>query len=875
VSKQDPLQQADWSDLFYSAPLGILVLQHDGRIVHQNSFLCTMVGSTPEELAGRTLFDISSGVSPAQLASVREDAPWSTELELRRSDGSNFPAALTITAVRGSEGILLAFLIDVTDRTSTRAVLHSMEEDYLQLINMSPDAIGIYRAGRIVFVNPSAVRIFQARSADELIGKPVIEFVHPDSRAFAVARMTEVVSRGQSVPLVEERFVRLDGTAFDVEVASRPIMFEGQSAVQILVRDISERKRVQQELEITKLSFDIAAIAVLRISKDGLIRSANEFGCSNLGYTGEELCRMHIWEIDPHLRPEHWPEMREAVALGRTMTLESVHQRKDGSTFPVEVTITVVEVEGERSALAFVNDITERKRSEQAIRESEELFRTTLYSIGDGVITTDTAGRVVQMNRVAEKLTGWMEAESTGRSITEVFRIVDETSRAVIDCPVTRVLREAEIVGLPAHALLVARDGRTIPIADSAAPIRNAGGAMTGAVLVFNDQTERRDMQGRLAQAQKLEAVGRFAGGVAHDFNNMIGVIIGYAALIEEGLRPNDPLRQKIQSITVAAERSAALTRQLLAFARKQVIAPVVVNLNDALAALHYMLARMIGEDIELRLQLEPRLWSTNIDPTQVDQIFTNLSSNARDSISDVGTITIETHNCTLRAEDLPAHADVAPGDFVQVMFRDTGRGMDSEVQAKIFEPFFTTKPLGKGTGLGLSTVFGIVKQNNGFITVQSTPGQGSAFAVYLPRVAEAPAAAASPAPPRTNDGSETLLVVEDEQQLLDIVQSSLERRGYRVLAAQTPAEALALGQAHAGRIDLLITDVVMPEMNGKELSTRLSALQPGLPTLFMSGHTAEVVEKRGLLERGISFIAKPFTPAELAQKVREVLIKQ
>jgi signal transduction histidine kinase/ActR/RegA family two-component response regulator len=383
---------------------------------------------------------------------------------------------------------------------------------------------------------------------------------------------------------------------------------------------------------------------------------------------------------------------------------------------------------------------------------------------------------------------------------------------------------------------------------------------------------ERERIEAELRQAQKMEAVGRLAGGIAHDFNNMLGVIIGYSEVALEGLPPVDPLHDQIQEIKKAAQRSADLTRQLLAFSRKQVVAPKVIDLNKTIADREKMLARLIGEDIEVKYLPGADLWSVFLDPSQIDQILANLAVNARDAIADTGTITIETNNIFLDEAYCGKYAQASPGEYVVLSFSDTGMGMDAETIEHIFEPFFTTKKEGTGTGLGLSTVFGIVRQYEGFIHTYSEPGLGTTFKIYFPRHLGEAEATLQKEQEASLEGTETVLIVEDEEQLLDLARTVLTRSGYNVLVARTPREACRLAENYEGDIHLLLTDVVMPEMNGKELQAQIGALRPGIKTLFMSGYTANVITHRGVIDRGVEFINKPFTVNSLTQKIREVL---
>ncbi len=388
-------------------------------------------------------------------------------------------------------------------------------------------------------------------------------------------------------------------------------------------------------------------------------------------------------------------------------------------------------------------------------------------------------------------------------------------------------------------------------------------------------EAEREILQSQLNQAQKMESVGRLAGGVAHDFNNMLGVILGHTELALMKADPAQPLCSNLLEIGKAAERSAKLVRQLLAYARKETIVPKVLDLNETVEGMITMLGRLIGEDIELAWMPGLGVWQVKMDPSQIDQILANLCVNARDAIGGVGTVTIETANAVFDEEIGSLHAGYVPGEFVLLSVSDDGCGMGKEIQDKIFEPFFTTKGIGEGTGLGLATVFGIVKQNNGFINVYSEESQGTTFKIYLPRYTDAANVPKAIEPEPISRGHETILLVEDETEILELGKMMLESFGYSVLAASTPGEAIQLADKKAGEVNLLITDVVMPGMNGRELAENLSQIIPDLTCLFMSGYTADVIAHRGVLDEGVNFIQKPFSMQTLAGKVREALDKK
>jgi PAS domain S-box-containing protein len=417
------------------------------------------------------------------------------------------------------------------------------------------------------------------------------------------------------------------------------------------------------------------------------------------------------------------------------------------------------------------------------------------------------------------------------------------------------------------------RDGTAFPMLMTGHVVKDEHGAPECFAATAIDLSERKELESQLQQAQKMESVGRLAGGVAHDFNNMLGVILGHTDLALMRVDPASPLQTDLMAIRKAAEHSADLTRQLLTFARKQTTAPKVLDLNEAVEGMLEMLRRLIGEDIDLVWLPDKNLWPVKVDPSQIDQILANLCINARDAITGVGKLTIETGSTAFDEAYCAGHPGFVPGEYVLLAVSDNGSGMDKETQEKLFEPFYTTKAMGKGTGLGLATVYGIVKQNNGFINVYSEPGHGTTFKIYLPwHVGKAERRKTIDSIKAISRGHETVLLVEDEPGILAITTTILEHQGYTVLAASTPGEAIRLAHDHPGEIHLLITDVVMPEMNGRKLAERLMPLHSTLKLLFMSGYTANVIAPQGVLDEGVHFIQKPFSMKDFATKVREVL---
>jgi len=509
---------------------------------------------------------------------------------------------------------------------------------------------------------------------------------------------------------------------------------------------------------------------------------------------------------------------------------------------------------------------TRHERAERALREANEHLAAVIQSSPLAIYTLDPRSTVLTWNRAAEALYGWQAAELIGRPLPTIGHDVEDHGRLR-----DRVLRGESLRGV--EVTRRRKDGTSVNISLSVAPLHDAAGRVTGMLSLAADVTEMRQLEVQYRQAQKMEAVGRLAGGIAHDFNNLLTAIIGTTALVLEDLGLESRARLDIQEIEKAAKRAAGLTRQLLIFSRQQVLEPRALDLNALVGNLEKMLHRLIGEDIELRTKQATALGAVRADPGQLEQAIVNLVVNARDAMPQGGRLTIETADVELDRGYVAGHVPTQPGPYVLLAISDTGVGMDGATKARLFEPFFTTKEPGRGTGLGLATVYGIVKQSGGYIWTYSELGHGTTFKIYLPRVAETPEAPESTtSPPTPVRGSETLLVVEDQQEVRKLTKRVLEARGYTVLAARNGAEALEIVAQHPSRIHLMITDVVMPGMNGRELAQHARARRSDLKVLYVSGYTGEAVLQNRLLEPGVAFLQKPFTPDVLARKTREVL---
>jgi PAS domain S-box-containing protein len=518
----------------------------------------------------------------------------------------------------------------------------------------------------------------------------------------------------------------------------------------------------------------------------------------------------------------------------------------------------------EEVAAALQREVAERKRVEDSLRQ----FKTIFDAANFGAAITDLGGVITYANDRFAADHGYTPQELLGQSVRMLHNDEQQASTA-------RLLLQLKTQGRfdAEEVWHCRRNGSVYPMLMTGMAVRDSQGAPLCYVATAIDLSERKALEEQLQQAQKMESVGRLAGGVAHDFNNMLGVILGHTELSLEQVDPAQTLYANLVEIRKAAIHSADLTRQLLAFARKQTVALQVLNLNEVVAGMLKMLKRLIGEDIELEWKPTAELWPIRMDPSQIDQILVNLCVNARDAIAGVGRLAIECGNRTLEDGHCDEHAGFVSGDYVMLSVNDSGSGMDKETQSHLFEPFFTTKESGKGTGLGLATVYGAVKQNGGFIDVYSEMGMGTTFKVYLPRLigtaAQATTTVMTQAMPH---GHETILLVEDELAILRLTATVLRRRGYTVLSAGTPGEAIRLAREHKGDLHLLMTDVVMPEMNGRDLARSVQILHPKIKRLFVSGYTADVIAHHGVLEAGVHFLQKPATMANLTAKVREVL---
>ena len=722
--------------------------------------------------------------------------------------------------------------------------------------------------GRIAEVNAAFVECFRGPTRDALLHARAEDlYVDPGDRARGLALLqSQGMVRG-----VDVQMRRLDGTTFWARATVRSVLNDGGELLfyEGLFEDITEAKRAEALLRASegryRRLFEAAQDGILILDAETAeIVDVNPFLCKLLDLSRDECLRRKLWDLGPFKDvPASKANFRQLQVADYIRYDNLPLETPKGRKVDVEFVSNVYSVDGERVIQCNVRDITERTRASEAhavlARAVEQAF--------ESIVITDPKGAIVYVNPAFERATGWSREEALG----ENSRILKSGRQ---DDAFYRQMWATLAAGAAWTGLFVnrRRDGTLLQEEATISPMRDAHGKVTHYVAVKRDVTNETRLSDQLVQAQKMEAIGRLAGGVAHDFNNLLGIIMGYGEIVHRRLSGEDPLKGKVEQILKAAERASGLTRQLLAFGRKQVLQPKVLDLNIVVSEMDKMLQRVIGEDMELRTIQGPNLGSVRADPGQIEQILMNLVVNARDAMPEGGQITIETANADLDAGYATTHPPTRPGPYVMLAVTDTGSGMDAATQARIFEPFFSTKEVGKGTGLGLSTVYGIVKQSDGFVWVYSEVGVGTTFKIYLPRVVEeAPLSREEERHPLLR-GNETVLLVEDEPALRELVRETLTANGYSVLAAQGGTEALQIAAAHVGPIQIMVTDVIMPGMTGPKIVALIAQTRKAMKVLYMSGYSDESVTRHGLVGPGKTFLSKPFGPEVLLRRVREFL---
>ena len=891
----------------------VFVFDPEGRILFANPAAQNLLGYTPAELAGMAAFDFHPPEQRQEaaklLAGVIAGKITICPIPLQARDGTRILVETKILhgQWRGKDA-LFGMGRDIPERKRAEEAVRQSEERYRAVVETAPDVVyAISDKGVFASLNP-AFEAITGWARSEWLGKSFAPLVHPEDASLAV-EMFQKVLRGDKPPPYELRILSKSGKYLVGEFTSTPYIRDGKVAGKLgIVRDITERKRAEKALRQGEVRLERINRCLLELGPnfDSNINRLTALCGELLGATcalynrlqGDLLCSQGQWQTPPGFKSEDAPtghicydvirnNREDAVVitnLPRTSYAESdpnvrayglqtymgcavkCEGKAVGSLCVVYGTDYQPTDDDRRILGIIASAIGNEDTRKQAEAELNRLM-TAIEQTPESVVITDTEGRILYVNPVFERVTGYSRAEVIGQNP----RLLKSNRQ---DSAFYRQLWGKISAGEVWRGRFInkKKDGTLFTEDAVIAPVRDEKGAVTNYIAIKRDISHELELEVQYRQTQKIDSIGRLAGGVAHDFNNILAVICGHTDLALAQLSPDAPLRSNLECIQESADRAANLTRQLLAFGRRQVIEPRRINLNELIVNLNKMLRRLIGEDIKLVTQTAPDLGQIKADPGQIEQVLLNLVVNARDAMPDGGTLTIRTDNVTLDEDYARSHL-ISPGDYVMVSVSDTGVGMTDEVKQHIFEPFFTTKEQGKGTGLGLATCFGIIQQSNGHIHSESQVDKGTQFKIYLPRVSgvEDPISSRE-APVSLPQGTETILLAEDEPSLRQLMARVLRTQGYTVLEATDGHEALTLAQANGAKIQLLLTDVIMPGLSGKTLAEWLGQVNPAVRVLFISGYINNNAVRDAMSRPGTFFLQKPFNPLDLTKRVREAI---
>ncbi|RJP90133.1 MAG: PAS domain S-box protein [Desulfobacteraceae bacterium] len=852
-----------WDKTFDAIQDGIALLDPDQRVIHSNRAFQDMLQKTKKEITGRHCYHFIHGTDGPipGCPFMRTKASKKREIMELEMDGKIFEVLVDpILDENGDISSAVHTAKDITERKQAEAALEQERTLTEALFKSVPGYLYIYDdQGKLIRWNKKMEEL-TGYSTEELSHMTIPKWFEGEDSARVAAAVENVFTTGYGE--VEAHLLVKGGEKPFVHFNGIQLTLYGKTYLIGVGIDITERKRIENALRESEEHYrgliDLAVDGILIGSHEGLIIEANQHMCAITGMTKENFIGKHISAL-PFTQEclQKTPFRFDLVQKGEIVINERTMIRPEGSEVSVEMRSRMMP---DGTYQSIYRDITERKLAENVLRQ----FMASVYNSSDAIGMSTPEGKHYYQNEAFDELFG---------DIGD-----DPPATLYVDKSVGREVFKTIMAGghWSGEVKMYSKDRRVLNILLRAYANKDSDGRIIGLSGIHTDITGRKVIEARLRKAEKMESVGLLAGGVAHDFNNMLGVILGFVELTLDKLDPADPMYDDLMEIRKAAQRSANLTSQLLAFARKQPVTPRPLDLNTTIAGILKKLQRKAGEGITLSWRPGPDPWPVNVDPSQIEQILSNLCDNSREAISGKGEITIQTKTAILDKPDCMEYAGLVPGEYVLLSFSDTGCGISREIIDRLFDPFFTTKETGKGPGLGLSTVYGIIKQNHGFIYALSQPGQGASFKIFLPRhKPTADEAGAEQPPKQAMGGNETILLVEDEPAVLKVAQMMLAHLGYTVVAANAPAEAIRMAEEQPGKIDLLITDVIMPGMNGRDLAQKLMSLYPDLKSLFMSGYTADIITRDEVLEEGVCFIQKPFLIKALAAKVREALEKQ
>jgi two-component system, cell cycle sensor histidine kinase and response regulator CckA len=882
-----PLQtEKSYGALLEYALDAVFLTSPEGTILYANPAACALFGYTLDEfrtLGRSAVVDPSDPELSEALEQRHRTGSFSGTLRMLRKDKSPFTAELSSAVFTDADGELRTgiFIRDITERKQTEERLKESLSLKRATLESTADGILVVNSqGKVVDFNSKFTELWNIppdlmeQKDDNLLIQHVLDQLkYPET---FVLKVRELYNKPDDESFDEIPFK--DGRIF--ERYSIPHRLEGKNVGRVWsFRDVTERKRVEQALHLTQFAIDRASIGCFWIMRDSRMSYVNDQACRSLGYTREELLNRSIPDIDPEFPPEMWNTFWQNLIQAKVLTFETTHQRKNGSLFPVEVTASYVAFGEQEYSCAFVRDISSLKQAEQALRESEERLRAAIGVSQIGIFDHDQRTDTIYWSPQQRVIHGWGPDEPI--TLQAFFDLVYPEDRERILATVRRAHDPLGDGIWDVEHRIIRRDGTVRWLKERSQTFFEGKGETrrpvrtVGAVL---DVTERRRseeeherLQTQLFQAQKMESIGQLAGGVAHDFNNILTAIIGYGSILQMKMSANDPLRVNVDQILKSAGRAAQLTNSLLAFSRKQVLNMKPTPLNGIITGQEQFLRRIIGEDIDMKtiFHSDPVIMADN---GQMEQVLMNLATNARDAMPKGGQLTIETDLMEMTDAFISNHGFGTPDTYAVISVTDTGIGMDEKTKQKIFEPFFTTKEVGRGTGLGMAIVYGIVKQHKGYINFYSKAGMGTTFKIYLPIYSgqgEQREQTIATSPVMT--GTETILLAEDDATLRAFFRDLLTEYGYTVVIAEDGEEAIRRFAERKDEIQVCVIDMIMPKKSGKDVYDEIQRIKSGTKVIFSSGYTADKVQQEGL-PAGSQFIAKPAPPQEFLSKIREVL---